>query len=85
MAVYKKQAIIPDMLVKLKQGAGRLIRTVNDTGVVAILDSRVRENGQYRKTVLSELPFTRVTSDLRIIHKFFRLKKSADYFRRYTR
>ncbi|MCL2672668.1 MAG: ATP-dependent DNA helicase [Clostridiales bacterium] len=38
--LYKVKALIPDMLVKLKQGFGRLIRTETDTGVCAILDCR---------------------------------------------
>ena len=37
---YLDKVIIPEMLVKLKQGFGRLIRTMSDTGIVAILDSR---------------------------------------------
>jgi ATP-dependent DNA helicase DinG len=40
MNEYKAKVVVPEMLVKLKQGAGRLIRAETDTGVVAILDAR---------------------------------------------
>jgi ATP-dependent DNA helicase DinG len=32
---------LPDMLLDLRQGVGRLIRTITDRGVIAILDSRI--------------------------------------------
>lgn len=35
---------VPKMLMKLRQGVGRLIRCETDTGVVSILDSRVHNN-----------------------------------------
>ncbi len=35
---------LPQMLLKLRQGIGRLIRTKEDRGVVVILDSRVRSS-----------------------------------------
>jgi Rad3-related DNA helicase len=38
---YLNSALVPEMLIKLKQGFGRLIRMETDTGCVAILDSRV--------------------------------------------
>ncbi len=41
MEKYKARCVVPDMIVKLRQGFGRLIRTESDTGCVAILDSRV--------------------------------------------
>jgi Rad3-related DNA helicase len=33
---------LPQMLLKLRQGIGRLIRTKEDRGIIVILDSRVR-------------------------------------------
>lgn len=32
---------LPDALIKFRQGIGRLIRTINDRGIVTILDSRI--------------------------------------------
>ena len=36
------QYSVPEAVIKLKQGFGRLIRSRTDTGIVAILDSRVK-------------------------------------------
>ena len=77
---YKRYAVVPDMLIKLKQGFGRLIRTERDTGVVAILDSRVNEKGAYRKRVLEALPDCRVTSSIVSVEQFFKAKKAPEYF-----
>ena len=77
---YINHAIVPDMLVKLIQGFGRLIRTLTDSGVVAILDSRIRETGAYRDIVLRALPPCSVTSSADTVRKFFEDKKTPDYF-----
>jgi len=77
---YKRKSLIPDMLLKLKQGFGRLIRTVSDTGVVAILDSRVSMKGRYRELVLNALPKCRVTNLINDVRGFFQDKKPSDYF-----
>jgi len=80
MYEYKQRVIVPEMLIKLKQGFGRLIRTESDTGVVAILDSRVNEKGAYRKRVLDALPDCRVTSKMISVEQFFKAKKASGYF-----
>jgi ATP-dependent DNA helicase DinG len=46
---------VPQAVLKLKQGFGRLIRTKSDTGMVVILDPRVLTKG-YGRTFLSALP-----------------------------
>jgi len=46
---------IPQAVIKLKQGFGRLIRRATDTGTVTILDSRIR-NKPYGKSFLAALP-----------------------------
>ena len=46
---------LPEAVLKLKQGFGRLIRTARDTGSVVILDSRVLTR-PYGKTFLDSLP-----------------------------
>ena len=81
MEVYKAKAIVPDMLVKLKQGFGRLIRTETDTGVVAILDSRANSRGAYRERVLAALPECRVTSNMQEISDFMQARKSPAFFK----
>jgi ATP-dependent DNA helicase DinG len=78
---FKHRIIMPEMLIKLKQGFGRLIRTVSDTGCVAILDSRVNKRGSYRKWVLKTLPACYVTDDIGIVEGFMRVKKLPCYFK----
>jgi ATP-dependent DNA helicase DinG len=46
---------VPQAVLKLKQGFGRLIRTRNDTGMVVILDPRVLTKG-YGRAFLGALP-----------------------------
>ena len=46
---------VPQAVIKLKQGFGRLIRTCSDTGLVVILDPRVLTKG-YGRTFLEALP-----------------------------
>ncbi|MBC9783501.1 DEAD/DEAH box helicase [Heliobacterium chlorum] len=46
---------LPECIIKMKQGFGRLIRTRSDRGIVAILDPRVRAKG-YGWQILSSLP-----------------------------
>ena len=46
---------VPEAIIKLKQGVGRLIRTRTDTGLVAILDPRVRTK-RYGQLFLDSLP-----------------------------
>lgn len=79
-ATYRDSVIVPEMLVKLKQGFGRLIRTETDTGVVAILDSRANCGGAYRNRVLTALPDCRVTDSVFEIKNFFIDKKSPEYY-----
>jgi len=79
---YRRQILIPQMLLKLKQGHGRAIRTESDTAVISILDCRV--NTHYMQPVKSALPECRYTSDVEDVARFFREKKSDEYFGRYA-
>ena len=54
---------VPNAIISLKQGIGRLIRSSTDIGVIALLDSRLRTKG-YGKEFLRSLPRTRITKDL---------------------
>lgn len=47
--------IVPEMILKTKQGSGRLIRTTYDRGILFILDSRIYSRN-YGKRVLNEIP-----------------------------
>jgi len=60
---------VPQAIILLKQGFGRLIRTKTDRGIVAILDSRLRTKG-YGMQFLKSLPECRVTADLNQLRDF---------------
>jgi ATP-dependent DNA helicase DinG len=79
---FKEQYVFADMIIRLKQGIGRLIRREDDTGLISILDFRMRLGAKYRSKVLAALPEYRVTSSVKDIHAFFRNKKSEEYFTR---
>lgn len=54
---------LPRAAMLLAQGAGRLIRSSSDRGVVAILDSRLANNRSYRWELIQALPPLRRTKD----------------------
>lgn len=60
---------VPEAVLALKQGFGRLIRTKTDRGVLALLDSRI-ERMPYGKIFLSSLPNYRMTQDLAEVSRF---------------
>ena len=53
---------LPETIIKLRQGFGRLIRTRRDRGIVVLLDPRVG-NRQYGRTILDSLPACRVVHE----------------------
>lgn len=61
---------VPDAAITLKQGFGRLIRTQNDRGIVAILDRRIRTKG-YGTTLLASLPPARRTDRIEDVTAFY--------------
>ncbi|MEO7539867.1 MAG: ATP-dependent DNA helicase [Pyrinomonadaceae bacterium] len=54
---------VPQAVISLKQGMGRLIRSSTDRGVIAILDPRLKTKS-YGRDFLNSLPRMRITSDL---------------------
>ncbi|MGA0846950.1 MAG: helicase C-terminal domain-containing protein, partial [Luteolibacter sp.] len=46
---------VPEAILKLRQGVGRLIRTSKDCGIVSILDNRILTK-RYGKLFLDALP-----------------------------
>ena len=46
---------VPEAILKLRQGVGRLIRTQKDKGMVAILDNRILTK-PYGRAFLASLP-----------------------------
>ena len=61
---------VPQAVISLKQGIGRLIRSSSDRGVIAILDPRLRTKG-YGKDFLQSLPRMKITSDLQEVGGIF--------------
>ena len=62
---------IPQAVIALKQGVGRLIRDVNDSGVVMIGDPRLKQKS-YGRVFLNSLPSMPITSDVKDVEKFYR-------------
>ena len=54
---------LPRAAIMLAQGAGRLIRSATDCGVVAVLDPRLATSRSYRWALLGALPPMRRTKD----------------------
>jgi ATP-dependent DNA helicase DinG len=54
---------VPQAIISLKQGLGRLIRSTTDRGVLAVLDPRLRTK-MYGQQFLRSLPPCRVTSEI---------------------
>lgn len=57
------QYVLPEAVIRLKQGFGRLIRSRKDRGLVAILDPRLKSKG-YGQKILRSLPSVRVIRTL---------------------
>ena len=72
------QYSVPQAIIALKQGLGRLIRSTTDRGVLAVLDPRLRTKG-YGRTFLQSLPACRVTSQISDLTSI--LSSEANYAR----
>ncbi len=64
---------VPEMIIKLKQGIGRLIRNFSDTGIVCIIDPRLRDDppAKYHDIVWESLPIKNKTKKLDELKRFF--------------
>ncbi len=61
---------LPQAAIALKQGVGRLIRDVTDTGVLVLCDPRVRTK-HYGEVFINSLPPMPITRDIKEIDRFF--------------
>jgi len=61
---------VPQAVIALKQGFGRLIRSLTDTGLLVLLDPRIRTT-RYGATFLDSLPPYRRTDDITEVERFF--------------
>ena len=65
---------VPQAITLLRQGFGRLIRTATDTGIVAILDPRIKSK-YYGRHFLNSLPDCKKVSDIKDIKNFLLQKQ----------
>ncbi|HEX8139682.1 MAG TPA: ATP-dependent DNA helicase [Pyrinomonadaceae bacterium] len=61
---------VPQAIISLKQGLGRLIRSTTDRGVLAVLDPRLRTKA-YGRMFLESLPPCRITSQIEDVARVF--------------
>jgi ATP-dependent DNA helicase DinG len=67
---------VPQAIISLKQGLGRLIRSTTDRGVLAVLDPRLRTK-MYGQTFLKSLPPCRITSQIDDLARVFDAHRTA--------
>ncbi|HYT48870.1 MAG TPA: helicase C-terminal domain-containing protein [Pyrinomonadaceae bacterium] len=70
---------VPQAIISLKQGLGRLIRSTTDRGVLAVLDPRLRTK-MYGQTFLQSLPPCRIISEVDDLHRVFETEVSSFKF-----
>ncbi|MGH9521438.1 MAG: ATP-dependent DNA helicase, partial [Terriglobales bacterium] len=61
---------VPSAVITLKQGFGRLIRSLHDRGLLALLDNRILKK-QYGKVFVNSLPAYKRTTKIEEVEKFF--------------
>ncbi|MDW5267782.1 MULTISPECIES: ATP-dependent DNA helicase [Acidobacteriaceae] len=61
---------VPNAVITLKQGFGRLIRSLDDRGVLVLLDPRIQRQ-RYGRIFLESLPPYRLTQEITDVEEFF--------------
>jgi ATP-dependent DNA helicase DinG len=61
---------VPSAVITLKQGFGRLIRSLHDRGLLVLLDNRILKK-QYGRVFIDSLPNYKRTTDIRAVEAFF--------------
>ena len=61
---------VPSAVITLKQGFGRLIRSLHDRGLLALLDNRILKKS-YGRVFVESLPNYKKTTDLKKVEEFF--------------
>jgi ATP-dependent DNA helicase DinG len=61
---------VPAAVITLKQGFGRLIRSLHDRGLLVLLDNRILKK-QYGRVFIESLPNYKKTTDIRVVEEFF--------------
>jgi ATP-dependent DNA helicase DinG len=61
---------VPAAVITLKQGFGRLIRSLHDRGLLCLLDNRILKK-QYGRVFVESLPNYKKTTEMRVVEQFF--------------
>ena len=61
---------VPAAVIILKQGFGRLIRSLHDRGLLVLLDNRILKK-QYGRVFVESLPNYKKTTEMRLVEEFF--------------
>jgi ATP-dependent DNA helicase DinG len=61
---------VPAAVITLKQGFGRLIRSLHDRGLLVLLDNRILKK-QYGRVFVESLPKYKRTTDIKVVEEFF--------------
>ncbi len=61
---------VPAAVITLKQGFGRLIRSLHDRGLLCLLDNRILKK-QYGRVFVDSLPKYKRTTDMKVVEEFF--------------
>jgi ATP-dependent DNA helicase DinG len=61
---------VPAAVITLKQGFGRLIRSLHDRGLLVLLDNRILKK-QYGRVFIESLPKYKKTTEIRVVEQFF--------------
>ncbi len=68
---------VPSAVITLKQGFGRLIRSLHDRGLLVLLDNRILKK-QYGRVFIDSLPNYKKTTEMRMVEDFFSPSKEYD-------
>ena len=66
---------VPAAVITLKQGFGRLIRSLHDRGLLCLLDNRILKK-QYGRVFIESLPDYKKTTEMRVVEEFFGLNQT---------
>jgi ATP-dependent DNA helicase DinG len=61
---------VPAAVITLKQGFGRLIRSLHDRGLLVLLDNRILKK-KYGRVFIESLPNYKKTTEMRVVEEFF--------------
>ena len=61
---------VPAAVITLKQGFGRLIRSLHDRGLLVLLDNRILKK-QYGRVFIDSLPNYKKTTEMHVVEEFF--------------